>query len=205
MTIYIYARVSTSNKNQTTDNQLPDLLNYCTRMSWPTPTILEEKVSAAKTRPVFEDLLTRVRKGQVDIILAWKLDRIARSLTQFVQFCEELRKYKTRLIIPGQGIDTDADTATGRLQQNLLMAFAEFERELIRDRVMAGLERAKGQGKQLGRRRVVVDRGRLFELLHTHKLPLRQIAKQEGLSLGKVQREIARYAKEVVGLAMPTV
>jgi len=194
MNIYLYTRVSTGDKQQTTANQIPELLAYSNRMGWPTPTILEEKVSATKTRPVFESLLQKVRAGKVDVILAWKLDRIARSLSQFVEFYQELTKHKTRLIIPSQGLDTDASTPAGRLQQHILMAFAEFERELIRDRVKAGLERAKAEGRELGRKRVVVNR-ELLARLKAGGRSYRRIADETGLSLGKVQREIAAYEK----------
>lgn len=194
MNVYLYTRVSTGDKQQTTANQIPELLAYATRMEWPTPTILEEKVSATKTRPVFESLLQRVRAGKVDVILAWKLDRIARSLSQFVEFYQELTKHKTRLIIPSQGLDTDTTTPAGRLQQHILMAFAEFERELIKDRVMAGLARAKAEGRELGRKRVVVNRELLARLKACGR-SYRRIADETGLSLGKVQREIAAYEK----------
>lgn len=198
MNIYLYTRVSTGDKQQTTANQIPELLAYSNRMGWPTPTILEEKVSATKTRPVFESLLQRVRAGKVDVILAWKLDRIARSLSQFVEFYQELTKHKTRLIIPSQGLDTDTTTPAGRLQQHILMAFAEFERELIRDRVKAGLERAKAEGRELGRKRVVVNREVLARLKGEGR-SYRAIALETGLSLGKVQREIQAYEANVVG------
>jgi len=194
MNVYLYTRVSTGDKQQTTANQIPELLAYATRMEWPTPTILEEKVSATKTRPVFESLLQKVRAGKVDVILAWKLDRIARSLSQFVEFYQELTKHKTRLIIPSQGLDTDTTTPAGRLQQHILMAFAEFERELIKDRVMAGLARAKAEGRELGRKRVVVNRELLARLKACGR-SYRRIADETGLSLGKVQREIAAYEK----------
>lgn len=191
MQVYIYTRVSTDNKNQTTDNQLPDLLNYTKRMGW-SSTIIEERVSATKTRPQFEQLRQLVRQGKVDVILAWKLDRVARSLTQFVEFTAELAKYKTRLIIPSQGIDTDADTPSGRLQQNILMSFAEFERELIKDRVQAGIERAKAQGKHLGRKRVVVNREVLAKRVMAGE-SYRKVALETGLAIAKIQREVKAW------------
>lgn len=193
MQVYIYTRVSTDNKNQTTDNQLPDLYRYCERMGWTDKVhIIEERVSATKTRPEFEKLRKLIREGRVDVVLAWKLDRVARSLSQFVEFTAELAKYKTRLIIPSQGIDTDAETPSGRLQQNILMSFAEFERELIKDRVQAGIERAKAQGKHLGRKRIVVNREVLAKRIEAGE-SYRKVALETGLAVGKIQREVKAW------------
>lgn len=194
MLIYLYTRVSTSKGKQTTDNQLLDLRAYCKRMQWGSWAEIEEMESAGKTRPKFEQLQEAIRAGKVDILLAWKLDRVARSLAQFVLFAAECAKYKTRLIIPGQGIDTDADTPTGRLQMNILMSFAEFERDLIRDRVNAGIARAKAEGKQLGRARIVVDRMKLWEMKQKG-MSYQQIATKMGLTKNKVFREVQEWEK----------
>ena len=95
--------------------------------------------------------MKEVRRGRVDVIVAYKLDRLGRSLAHLAQLIGEMAAHRTALVVPVQGIDTSASNPASQLQLNILMAVAEFEREIIRERVNAGLKAARARSRQLGR------------------------------------------------------
>ena len=144
--VAIYARVSTD--EQTTDNQVLTLKEYAERMGW-SYDIYTEKMTTRKTRPVKYALMEKLRNGEYDAVVVYKLDRWARSSRELILEVDELQKRGIRFISYSDNLDLD--TATGRLQFQILAAFAEFERSLIRERTIEGLKRAKKQGKRLGR------------------------------------------------------
>jgi len=146
MRIAIYCRVSTD--EQTTENQKIRLEEYAQRQGW-TYTTIEETESSRKTRPKKAELLNQLRRKEYDGVLIWKLDRWARSSQELSLEIEEL--HQKGIIFISISDNIDLSTATGKLQFQILSAFAEFERNLIRERVMEGLHRAKHQGKVLGR------------------------------------------------------
>jgi putative DNA-invertase from lambdoid prophage Rac len=92
-----------------------------------------------------------VRKGRIDAVVAYKLDRLGRSLPHLAQLVAEMTAQRVALVIPAQGIDTSASNPASQFQLNILMAVAEFEREIIRERVNSGLRAAKERGVRLGR------------------------------------------------------
>ena len=96
-------------------------------------------------------MMDEVREGTVDIILTWKIDRLARSLSHLAQIIAEIQTHKVALVCPSQGIDTTDGNPCAQLQLNILAAIAQFERELITERVNAGLAAAKSRGVKLGR------------------------------------------------------
>lgn len=147
--VAIYCRVST--QDQTTLNQELILKDYCERQGWEIYSIYkEEGISGAKeSRPVLDSMLQDMRKGLFDGIVVWKLDRLGRSLQHLLQILQELQNRRVRLIITDMGIDTD--TPQGKLFFSIVGAFAEFERAIIRERIIAGLERRRKQGKKMGR------------------------------------------------------
>ena len=131
-------------------------------------TIFEEKESTRETRPIKQEVLNLVRKGDFNAIMVWKLDRWARSLQELIMDIDELTSKNKDFIVLTQPIDTTS--ASGRLFMQILGAFAEFEREIIRERTMAGLERARQQGKKLGRpRKAIQKQGRIYTLQETPK------------------------------------
>lgn len=133
-----YARVST--QDQDTAIQIAALIKYgCDK-------IANEKGSGAKRRPVFEKLILTLRPG--DTLVVHKLDRLARSMLQFVRVLEDFKQRKIRLVSLTETIDTE--TPHGRMMIQLLGVFAEFERELIRERCMAGQIAARSSGKTWG-------------------------------------------------------
>ncbi len=95
--------------------------------------------------------MNEVRRGRLDVVLCYKLDRLGRSLVGVAQLIGEMISNKVALVIPGQGIDTSSDNSAARLQMNILIAVAEFERDIIRERTMAGLAAARSRGVKLGR------------------------------------------------------
>jgi DNA invertase Pin-like site-specific DNA recombinase len=134
------------------ESQLIELRTYCASKQIVAPLEFTDTMSGAKAeRPGLTALMAAVRRGEVDTILCVKLDRIARSLVNFAEVIRELEKHGAALICTSQGIDTSNTNACGKLQQNVLSAVAEFERELIRERTRAGLAVARASGKQLGR------------------------------------------------------
>ncbi len=147
MKVALYVRIS-KRRSQTTENQVLILKKHAERMEWEYEFFKEEE-STRKTRPVKAMLLARLRNGDFDAVCVLKLDRWARSLTELVMDVTELFEKKIGFISVRDNIDLS--TATGKLQFQILAAFAEFEREIIRERTLDGLERARREGKHLGR------------------------------------------------------
>ena len=149
--IAIYTRVSTD--KQSHDSQLTELDEYCERRGWTNTTAFSDVISGAKfTRAGLDEMMKLVRRGKLDTIVCFKLDRLGRSLAHLAQIVGELTSNNVSLICTSQGIDTSDDNPAGRLQLGVLMAVAEFERSIIQERVNAGLKAAKARGVRLGRR-----------------------------------------------------
>lgn len=146
MRVAIYTRVSTT--EQTTENQVIRLVDYAKAMGYEYK-VFQEVESSRKTRPVKQTVLNALYNKEYDGVLIWKLDRWARSLKELVIEMDNLRNKGIQFISLTDKIDLS--TSTGILQFQILSAFAEFERNLIRERTMEGLHRAKEQGKKLGR------------------------------------------------------
>jgi len=146
----LYLRVSTV--EQSVDAQKLELEEYCRRRGWDDVREYRDVISGAKSSRIGLDMLMRdVRKRSVQAVVCVKLDRLGRSLTHLVQIIAELTAHGVALVCPSQGIDTTDTNPAGRLQLHVLMAVAEFERSLIRDRTKAGLAVARAKGKKLGR------------------------------------------------------
>lgn len=146
--VALYCRVSLSNGSQTTENQRIRLVEYATKNNL-TYDIYEEEESTRKTRPVKQALLARLRSHEYDAVVVYKLDRWARSSTELILDTKELLDKGIGFVSISDNIDFNS--ASGRLYFAILSAFAEFERELIRERTIEGLRRAKMQGKRPGR------------------------------------------------------
>lgn len=145
----IYCRVST--EDQETLNQRIALDEYCKRNNIEVYNYYEDKgVSGSKTtRPALDKMLQDMRDGYFQVIVVWKLDRLGRSLQHLLGILSELERKDVRLVITEMAMDTG--TPHGKLFFSIAGAFAEFERELIRERINLGLTRAKKQGQKLGR------------------------------------------------------
>ena len=145
-TLAIYARVST--QEQTTDNQVIRLTEYVNGRGYDYE-VFTETESTRKSRPVKKLLLDLLRKGVFDVVIVYKLDRWARSSRELLLEIEELTSKGIEFHSYSENLDFTS--ASGKLHFSILSAFAEFERELIRERTLEGLHRAKQQGKKLGR------------------------------------------------------
>jgi DNA invertase Pin-like site-specific DNA recombinase len=149
--VAIYLRVST--KEQTTENQRRELEVVAGRAGWAVVQVFEDAgVSGAKgreKRPAYDALLKAVARREVDLVAAWSVDRLGRSMQDLVSFLEDLKGHGADLYLHQQALDTT--TPSGRALFGMMAVFAEFERAMIQERVNAGLARAKVQGKKLGR------------------------------------------------------
>jgi DNA invertase Pin-like site-specific DNA recombinase len=144
----VYVRVSTA--EQQTDLQESELKEYCARRGWEAIMYRDHGLSGAKQdRPALNSLLIDLRKRKIDLVVVWALDRLARSLRQLLTISEECRSLGVDLVSLRQNIDTTLPA--GRLTLQILGAVAEFERELLRERVKAGMAQAKRTGKRIGR------------------------------------------------------
>lgn len=157
--VAVYGRISTVNQN--IETQLRETQDYCQRNG-----IVEYKTYAdvgisgtTASRPQLDALLSDLRAGKIRVIVIFRLDRLGRSLTNLLDLLAEFRNRKVRLISISDGLDTQTDNPMARAFWKLLGVFAELEREIIRERVISGLARAKSQGKKLGRPAGSKDKG----------------------------------------------
>jgi DNA invertase Pin-like site-specific DNA recombinase len=190
----IYARVSTTNHGQNVSMQTRELREYCQRRAWEIEgEYVDAGVSGAKERrPRLDALLIACRKRRVDAVVVYRYDRFARSLRQLVNALEEFRSLGIEFISLHEGVDTS--TPNGRLVFGIFASIAEFERELIRDRVKSGIAAARSKGKKLGRPTVRVDATRIAALRDSGAT-WRTITRQLGLSAGTAKRAYYNLSK----------
>jgi DNA invertase Pin-like site-specific DNA recombinase len=188
-----YIRVST--EIQRTDSQEQELRRYCRQRGWKDLTLYIDKISGAKaSRPDLDRLMQDIRAGKVERLVVYKLDRLGRSLTHLALILDELNRLRVPLIASSQGIDTSDDNPVGRLQLGVLMAVAEFERGIIKERVNAGLAAAKARGVQLGRPATINGRAAEIRKLKEKGLSLRAIARELEMPPSSVHRAISMAA-----------
>jgi putative DNA-invertase from lambdoid prophage Rac len=186
----IYARVSTADQHNAI--QIRELTEYVERRGWEIAAVYQDTMSGAKAnRPGLDKLMADARQRWFDAVLVWKLDRFGRSLVHCVSGIQELSSLGVRFIATSQGLDTDESNPASKLLLHILAAVAQFERELIRERVSAGIRnaRAKGtrSGKAIGRPRRVFDRGEVLRLRRDgHSVAA--IARQMQVGVGTVAR-----------------
>jgi len=182
----IYARVSTA--DQTCENQLIDLRRYCAARGWDATEYVDTGVSGAKDRrPALDQLMTDARRRKVDTVVVWRLDRFGRNLRHLITAIEELNAAGVSFVSMGENIDTASPT--GRLLLGIMGSFAEFERERIRERIHAGLARARRQGQKLGRKRQRIPAS---DLQRVAGLSVREAARLLGVPASRVHSERLR-------------
>ena len=186
----IYARVSTD--GQTTDNQVIALREIAGRRGWEIVEVYTDQgISGSKgrdKRPGFDRMLKDANRRKCDVLMAWAIDRMGRSLRDLIDTIEHLEAVGIDLYLDQQAIDTT--TPTGKLLFQVTGAFAEFERSMIRERVNAGIARAKAGGKHCGRPFIDTKlESRIRAALTAPDRPgLHKLAKQFGVGTGTVQR-----------------
>ena len=183
----IYMRVSTT--LQTTENQLIPLTEYAKRMGLEIVSVYkDEGISGVKSkRPALNEMLKDAVKGKFSQILIYDISRLGRSLKELINLLNDFNQLKIRLVFLQQGIDTS--TSTGQMMFNLLGVFAEWERNTIVDRVNAGLDRARLEGKKLGRPTTINDSViNAVRLLRSKSLGIRKIATELKVGVGTVMK-----------------
>lgn len=182
MRVALYARVSTAEEKNAQDPevQLIKLRDFCRARGYEIAgEYVDRKSGADPNRPALEKMMQDARRRKFDSILIVRLDRITRSIGNLLKILEDLQSWGVALICTDQPIETNS--ATGRLMIHILAALAEFERELIRERVMDGLKKAKRMGKRLGRPKENIDIERIIQLRNEGK-SYREIAAEMKVS-----------------------
>jgi len=189
--VALYIRVSTSEQN--TRNQRRELKAVAERHGWEVVHTFEDAgISGAKgrdQRPGLDALMKAVARREVDMVGAWSVDRLGRSLTDLLDVLKELHAKGVDLFLHQQGLDTS--TPSGRAMFQMMGVFAEFERSMIRERVVAGLARAREDGTRLGRRQIEdadPRKARSIVALLSQGKGVRRIARELGAGVGTVIR-----------------
>jgi DNA invertase Pin-like site-specific DNA recombinase len=199
MRVAIYCRVSTT-AGQSVEMQLRDLRQLAQQREFEIiAEFCDEGVSGSRdSRPQLDRMLVDAQRGKFQGILIWRLDRLGRSLQNLVRLFENFQSWNVALISFGEGLDFS--TSMGKLFYQLSGAFAEFERDCIRERVRAGLRNAVAKGKRLGRPRVTVDAAKIASL-RASGASWPQIARELGVSVGTAYQTAQRLSKKVPSAA----
>ena len=182
MKVAIYARVST--KEQTTETQIAELEDVASRMGATSVVIFKDDgisgIKGRDERDGLNQLLKAATRREVDKVLVWSVDRLGRSLKHLVSTLEDLEQTGCGLYLHKQAIDTT--TASGKALFGMLAVFSQFEREMIRERINAGLARARANGVKLGRRNSTGHLAKQVQTMRQQGLSVRSIASQLGIS-----------------------
>lgn len=187
--VALYLRVSSD--TQTVENQLQELQTVAQRLDWHIVEVLaDEGISGAKgrdKRPGYDKLMKMVARKEIDLIACWSVDRLGRSLQHLVSFLGEINERGVDLYLHTQGLDTS--TPAGRAMFSMLSVFAEFERSILRQRIMAGLARST---KRAGRPKLDPLKVKKVEKLLAQGVSLSVTAKKAKVGVGSVSRIKAR-------------
>jgi putative DNA-invertase from lambdoid prophage Rac len=186
----IYARVSTSDKGQSTEMQVKELTDYARTHGLEVFRVYEDQGYSGSTsnRPMLKELMNDVQRGEVTHVLCWRLDRWFRSLKEVVNTLNDLTDRGVVFISLKDGINLES--STGRLMAGLMACFAQFELEVIRERVRSGLENARRKGR-IGGRRQTIDIAKVHSLRKSG-MSMQQIADQIGVTRSAVSKTLAK-------------
>jgi DNA invertase Pin-like site-specific DNA recombinase len=184
----LYARVSTHDQ-QTLPMQLAAMREYAKRRGWKVALEEKEVGSGAKTRPKREELLRAARRREVDAIVVWRLDRWGRSLLDLIATLQELHAVGVGFVSLTEALDMT--TPGGRALAGMLAVFAEFERDILRDRVKAGIAQARQEGRPHGRPPTMQQHSSTIATLFASGVSKRQIAARLSISRASVRRMLA--------------
>jgi len=186
--VAVYARVSTHDQ-QTLPMQLEAMRAYAERKGGKIALTVEEVGSGAKTRPRREELLRAARRREIDVIVVWRLDRWGRSLVDLIATLQELTALKVGFISLSEALDLT--TPSGRAFAGMLAVFAEFERDILRDRVKAGIAQARKEGRPHGRPAKIIGKTQEIQNLARKGLSKSAIAKRLKIGRTSVRRFLA--------------
>ena len=191
MKVAIYARVSTN--EQTTENQVRELTKWADRAGHEVVRIYDDNgVSGAKGREYrkeFDKLLKGAVRREFDLVAAWSVDRLGRSMGDLIEFLEDLHGSGVDLYLHQQALDTT--TPSGKAMFQMMGVFAEFEKSMISERVKAGLARTKAKGTKLGRPKVSAEREAKILELRSQGMGMIKIGKELGVGTSTVQRVVS--------------
>ena len=191
--VALYARVSTRNGHQDPEVQLHALRKVAARAGWEVvQEYVDDGISGAKgrdKRPAFDEMCKDATRRKIDVIATWSVDRLGRSLQHLVAFLSDVHAQGVDLYLHVQGVDTT--TPGGKALFQMMGVFAEFERSIIRERVNAGLDRARANGKTLGRPRVGKRYEQKIQDAYAGGRSKRGIARDLGISEGTVRNVLA--------------
>ena len=189
-----YVRVSTLEQN--TEIQRIAIEQYAKARKWDLVATYEDKSTGTNDkRPALRKLMDAARAREIDVIIVWKIDRFARSLKNLVTSLQELTELGVQFVAIRDQVDLT--TSAGRLMTHMIAAFAQFEAEIIKERVLAGIKNARDHGKRLGRP-PVIDTFRVLEM-RRHGMSLAVIAKALGVTKGAISKVVS---KSVAKLAL---
>jgi DNA invertase Pin-like site-specific DNA recombinase len=189
MRVAIYGRVSTTNHGQDVNMQTRELEQFAEARGWKlVDSYLDLGISGTKDkRPQLDRLMADAHKRRFDVVIVWKFDRFARSVSHLLRALETFNALGIAFVSLSEQLDTT--TPTGKMVFTILGAVAELERSLIVERVRAGLRNAKAKGKKLGRPRVTVDAAKVASM-RSQGASLRAIASSLGVSVGRVHSAV---------------
>jgi putative DNA-invertase from lambdoid prophage Rac len=187
----LYARVST-NDQQTLPMENRAMREYVARRGWTIAMQVREVNSGAAQRPAREQLLEAAQRREIDLVLVWRLDRWGRSVTDLLATLQELEHLGVGFVSLTEALDLT--TPAGRAMAGLLAIFAEFEREILRERTRAGLAHARQNGKQLGRPMTAGLRAIEIRELYRAGVAKAEIARRLGIGRTSVRRILAAKA-----------
>ena len=194
--VALYCRVSTSTKDQTTENQLRELTAYCDRMDYEVIKIYEDQISGAKTRekrPAYNQLCKDAFLKRFDLVIAWDVSRFGRSLKEFVSFLADMDDKGIGVVAVKNGLDTSS--STGKMMMKMIGVMEEWNREMLVERTKSGLARTRANGTKLGRKKITNPKmtAQIISLRNENK-SIRAIATEVGVSTATIQRELRKVA-----------
>ena len=188
--VALYCRISTSTKDQTTENQLRELNSYCDRMGYQVVKVYEDEVSGAKSRekrPAYNQMCKDAFLKKFNTIIGWDISRFGRSMKEFVSFLADMDEKGIGVIAVKNGLDTSS--SSGRMMMKLIGVLEEWNREMLIERTNAGLARTVANGTKLGRKSVLTPsiKRRVIDLKE-NGFSIRKISGEIGINRGAVQR-----------------
>ncbi len=196
MKVALYARVSTKQHGQDVETQLQALRAWAKQRKWKlVGEYADRGISGSKAhRPELDRLMRDARRGKFEAIAVWRFDRFARSVTHLVTALEEFQSLKVDFVSLSEQIDTS--TPIGKMTFTIMAALAEFSRSIIRENVQIGVDRARREGKRLGRPRREVDEAEICRQVRSGKETIFAIAKAAGIARSTVRAIAARAQRQ---------